>query len=48
MKDNEQSVKQEDIADIMNTINEAIEKMGYVATGYDNTGCFLTVLIDKS
>ena len=43
----ESKVKQEDIADIMNAINDAITKIGYVAVGYNNTDTFLTVLIDK-
>lgn len=46
-KENTSSVKQEDIANIMNAINDAITKIGYVAVGYDNTDTFLTVLIDK-
>ena len=43
----ENCVPQEDVAEIMNAINEALEKIGYVATGYDNTGVFLQVIIDK-
>ena len=43
----ESKVKQEDIANIMNAINDAITKIGYTAVGYDNTDTFLTVLIDK-
>lgn len=40
-------IRQEDIADILNKINEALEATGYVAIGYDNTGEFLCVLVDK-
>ena len=42
----ENSVKQEDVAEIMNTINDALEGSGYCAVGYDNTGMFLQVLIE--
>ena len=41
-------VKQEDVARILNAINDAIEDIGYVAVGYDNTKDFLTVLIDST
>lgn len=47
-KENTSSVKQEDVADIMNRINNAIQDMGYVAVSYDNTGIWLEVIIDKS
>lgn len=40
-------MKQEDVADILNKINEALEETEYVAVGYDNTGEFLNVAIDK-
>ena len=40
-------VNQEDIADIMNRINEALEGTGHVAVGYDNTENWLQVVIDK-
>jgi hypothetical protein len=42
----ESSVKQEDCADIMNRINDALEGTGYQATGYDNTGAWLCVIIE--
>jgi len=42
----EHSMKQEDVAEIMNTINDALEGSGYCAVGYDNTGTFLQVLIE--
>ena len=29
-------------------INDAIEELGYVAVGYDNTGPWLEVIIDKN
>ena len=41
-------VKQEDVARILNAINDAIEDIGYEAIGYDNTKDFLTVLIDST
>lgn len=41
------SVKQRDIADIMNRIEEALFETGYVPVGYDNTDTFLHVIIDK-
>ena len=41
------SVKQKDIADIMNRIEEALFETEYVPTGYDNTGTFLLVMIDR-
>ena len=40
-------VKQEDIADIMNRINDALEGTDYIATCYDNTGPFLEIVIDR-
>ena len=40
-------VKQKDIADIMNRINEALSETNFVPVGYDNTGTFLHVIIDK-
>ena len=40
------SVKQEDVCDIMNIINDALEGTGYQATAYDNTGIWLNVIIE--
>ena len=40
-------VRQDDIAKILNRINEALEGTGYIAVGFDNTGAFLRVLVDK-
>ena len=40
------SVKQKDVADIMNRINDALDETKYEAVGYDNTGCWLEVIID--
>ena len=40
-------INQEDIADILNAINDSLEDTKYVAIGYDNTGEFLQVIIDK-
>ena len=40
-------VRQEDIAEILNKINEALVGTGYVSVGFDNTGAFLCVLVDK-
>ena len=41
------NVPQDDIAEILNTINEALEDLGYVAIGYENDELFLNVLIEK-
>ena len=41
------SMKQEDVANIMNAINEALETTEYEAIAYDNTGIWLNVIIDK-
>ena len=41
------SVKQEDIADIMNRIEEVLFETDYLPVGYDNTGTILRVIIDK-
>lgn len=41
------SVKQTDIADIMNRIEEALFETDYVMVGYDNTDTFLHVIIDR-
>ena len=40
------SVRQEDCADIMNKINDALEGTGYQATAFDNTGAWLCVIIE--
>ncbi len=40
-------VDQNVVADIMNRINEALNDIGYVAIGYDNSDIFLNVIIDK-
>ena len=42
----ESSVKQEDVCDIMNKINDALEGTGYQATAFDNTGIWLNVIIE--
>lgn len=36
-----------DVAQIINRINDALEDTEYEAIGFDNTGEFLQVLIDK-
>ena len=41
------SVKQEDISDVMNRIEDALFETDYVPIGYDNTDTFLHVIIDK-
>jgi hypothetical protein len=41
------NIKQEDIAEILNKINDALEGIGYIAVGFDNTEEFLCVLVDK-
>lgn len=40
-------VKQEDVADIINKVNEALINTKYSAQGYDNTGTWLQIIIDK-
>ena len=40
-------VNQEDVAKILNLINDALEETEYEAVGYDNTGIWLSVIIDK-
>ncbi|MBR2591770.1 MAG: hypothetical protein IKD62_02255, partial [Oscillospiraceae bacterium] len=40
-------MNQEDVATIMNLINDALEETEYEAVGYDNTGIWLSVIIDK-
>ena len=40
-------VKQKDIADIMNRIEEALFETDYLPVGYDNTDAFLKVIIDR-
>ena len=39
-------VKQEDVADILNKVNEALINTKYSAQGYDNTGTWLQIIID--
>ena len=39
-------VKQEDVSDILNKINEALKNTKYSAQGYDNTGTWLQIIID--
>lgn len=41
------NIRQEDIAEILNKINDALEGTGYIAVGFDNTKEFLYVLVDK-
>lgn len=38
-------IKKEDIASIMNAINDAINDLGYVTVGYENIHRFLNVII---
>lgn len=40
-------VKQEDVADILNIVNEALRNTKYSAQGYDNTGTWLHIIIDE-
>ena len=44
----ETMIDMNDVAEIMNMINETVEPIGYLATGFDNTNEFLTVMIEKS
>ena len=39
-------ISQEVIASIMNGVNNAINDMGYVAVGYENTGTSLNIIIE--
>ena len=41
-------INQEDIATIMNAINDAINDLGYVAVGYENTHMFLNIVIERN
>lgn len=40
-------IKHEDIAEILNKINDALEGTGFIAVGFDNTKAFLCILVDK-
>jgi hypothetical protein len=40
-------IDMEDVAEILNRINDALEETEYEAVGYDNTEGFLQVLIDR-
>ena len=39
-------IKQDDVADVMNAINRALDDLHYEAVAYDNTGSYLKVLIE--
>ena len=41
-------INKEDIANIMNAINDAINDLGYVAVGYENTHMFLNIIIEPN
>ena len=41
-------INQKDIANIMNAINDAINNLGYVAVGYENTKNFLNIVIEHN
>jgi len=41
------SVPQKNVDDIMNAINDALEGTEFEAVGYDNTGVWLQVIIDR-
>ena len=41
-------INQEVIANIMNAVNGAINDLGYVAVGYDNTHMFLNIIIEPN
>ena len=43
----EWQMRQDNIADIMNAINDALEGIGYEACGYENKELYLTVMIEK-
>ena len=40
-------IPMDDVANILNTINDALERIGYVATGYSNMGGFLEIMIER-
>ena len=40
-------INQEDIAKILNKINDALEDTNYIAVGYDNTEEPLKILIEE-
>lgn len=39
-------INQDDIARIMNAVNDAINDFGYIAVGYENTKTFLNIVIE--
>ena len=41
-------INQEAIASIMNVINDAINDLGYVAVGYENTRMSLNIIIEPN
>ena len=41
-------INKKDIANIMNAINDAINDLGYVAVGYENTRIFLNIIIERN
>ena len=41
-------INQEAIANIMNAINDAINDLGYVVVGYENTRMFLNIIIEPN
>ena len=41
------NVNPDDLSDIMNIINDALENTEYEAVAYDNTGIWMKVIIDK-
>ena len=47
MEQGKSEVRMEDIAEILNKITDALIGTPYIVTGYDNTGRFLQVIIDK-
>ena len=47
IKNTDSSVPQDKIAEIMNTINDALDGTEFEATGYDNNGAWLQVIVDR-
>lgn len=41
-------INKKDIANIMNAINDAINDLGYVAVGYENTHTFLNIIVEPN
>ena len=47
MEHGKSEVSMEDIVEILNRISDALIGTAYLVTGYDNSGPYLQVIIDK-